>query len=127
VCELLLRGPQTAGELRAHASRLAPITDVLEVEAALQSLLQRETGPLVARLRREPGRREARYRHLFGGEPPPQTAAEDAAPEGAARTAERESETLASRVATLEEEVRLLRAELDELKPRGPMSVRSAD
>ncbi len=117
VCELLLRGPQTPGELRARASRMVPITDVSEVEAALQNLLEREAGPLVARLPREPGRREARYMHLFSGEAPPQIVVEHAAVERAAELAE--SETLASRLGKIEEEVRLLRAELETLKSRG--------
>jgi uncharacterized protein len=117
VCELLLRGPQTPGELRARASRMAPIADVSEVEAVLQNLLEREAGPLVARLPREAGRRESRYLHLFGGEPPPQTVLEDAAAEGLPPTADRQ--TLADRVARLEEEVRQLRAELEALKSLG--------
>ena len=118
VCELLLRGPQTPGELRSRAGRMASFTDVSEVEAALQCLLERESGPLVARLPREPGRRESRYMHLFGGEPPPRApeenvVVEDAAPAGEGDTA------LADRVARLEEEVRQLRAELDALKSGG--------
>jgi uncharacterized protein len=88
VCELLLRGPQTPGELRARASRMAPITDVSEVETVLQNLIEREAGPLVARLPREPGRRGARYMHLFSGEAPPQAVVEPAAVENAAQVAE---------------------------------------
>lgn len=68
VCELLLRGPQTPGELRSRASRMAQIRDVSEVEAALTSLAARPDGPFVTRLAREPGRRESRYAHLFSGE-----------------------------------------------------------
>jgi uncharacterized protein YceH (UPF0502 family) len=68
VCELLLRGPQTPGELRSRASRLCALKDVSEVEHALEQLARREDGPFVARLPREPGKREARYTHLFGGE-----------------------------------------------------------
>jgi uncharacterized protein YceH (UPF0502 family) len=68
VCELLLRGPQTPGELRSRASRLCALKDVAEVEHALTQLARREDGPFVARLPREPGKREARYAHLFGGE-----------------------------------------------------------
>src|SRR6201997_473500 len=68
VCELLLRGPQTPGELRSRASRMAPFTDVSEVEAALARLSEREDGPFVTRLAREPGRRESRYAQLFSGE-----------------------------------------------------------
>ncbi|HKU13541.1 MAG TPA: DUF480 domain-containing protein [Steroidobacteraceae bacterium] len=67
LCELLLRGPQTPGELRGRASRMAPIADVGEVEAALSRLAAREDGPFVVRLAREPGRRESRYAHLFSG------------------------------------------------------------
>ena len=55
VCELLLRGPQTPGELRSHAARLAPLKDVGEVEAELEELMTRPDGPFVAKLPREPG------------------------------------------------------------------------
>jgi uncharacterized protein len=68
VCELLLRGPQTPGELRGRASRMAAFTDVTEVEATLTRLSSRQEGPFVTRLAREPGRREARFAHLFSGE-----------------------------------------------------------
>ena len=118
VCELLLRGPQTPGELRSRASRMASFTDVAEVEAVLQGLLERESGPLVARLAREPGRRESRYMQLFGGELPPQAATTEASPdEVAPHTAD--GEALATRVARLEEAVLQLRAELEGLKSRG--------
>ncbi|MHB8815414.1 MAG: YceH family protein [Steroidobacteraceae bacterium] len=117
VCELLLRGAQTPGELRSRASRMASFDDVSEVEAALQALLERESGPLVARLAREPGRRESRYLQLFGGDAPPQATAVSAAAQDA--DAALGGDTLADRVARLEEEVRHLRAELDELKSRG--------
>jgi uncharacterized protein YceH (UPF0502 family) len=68
LCELFLRGPQTPGELRSRASRLAAFNDADEVEAVLVSLSRREDGPFVVRLPREPGRRESRYAHLFSGE-----------------------------------------------------------
>ena len=68
VCELLLRGPQTPGELRSRASRLCPLHDVTEVDAALDALSTREDGPFVVRLPREPGKRESRYAHLFSGD-----------------------------------------------------------
>jgi uncharacterized protein len=121
VCELLLRGPQTPGELRSRAARMAAFTDVSEVEAALQGLLERESAPLVARLPREPGRRDSRYMHLFGAEPPPPTAADPpaapaaGAPEGPG--AHRGGgQMLAERVTPLEEEVQRLRAELEALR-----------
>ena len=116
VCELLLRGAQTPGELRSRASRMASFTDVSEVEAVLQALQQRESGPLVARLAREPGRRESRYMHLFGGEPIPQAAEADEAPQEVSSAVG--SGALEGRVATLEAEVAALRAELEELKAR---------
>lgn len=117
VCELLLRGPQTPGELRSRAARMASWADVSEVEAALQNLLQREP-PLVARLPREPGRREVRYTHLFSGEPPSQESAPSAMAADAGGGTEA-GDTLAQRIARIEEEVRQLRAELQELKAQG--------
>lgn len=67
VCLLLLRGAQTPGELRSRAGRLYEFGDVAEVEATLQRLMSYEQGPFVVRLPREPGRREARFAHLFCG------------------------------------------------------------
>ncbi len=111
VCELLLRGPQTPGELRTRASRMAAFSEVGQVEAALESLRTREDGPFVVRLPREPGRRDSRYAHLFSGavavpaiEDAPQTVAVSNA---AAETP--------SRLDRLEEQVRRLREELDDM------------
>ncbi len=67
VCELLLRGPQTPGELRTHAGRLATVSGLDEVENALEDLETRPEGPFVVKLPREPGRRESRYAQLFTG------------------------------------------------------------
>jgi len=116
VCELLLRGAQTPGELRGRASRMAAFSDVSEVETALQSLAQRDIGALVARLAREPGRREQRYVHLFSGEPPPPATAAEVPPQQASHT--HEPESLTKRVTQLEDEVRALRAQLEELQRR---------
>ncbi len=113
VCELLLRGPQTPGELRTHAARLAPLHDVTEVETALEDLATRPDGPFVARLAREPGRRESRYLHLFSGEAPP--AAEESA-EPALRSVSEGVPALGERVAALEAAVAALRGELEALK-----------
>jgi uncharacterized protein YceH (UPF0502 family) len=113
VCELLLRGPQTPGELRTHAARLAPLHDVTEVETALENLATRPDGPFVARLAREPGRRESRYMHLFSGEAPPETA--DGA-EPPLRSAPAGTPALGERVAALEAAVAALREELEALK-----------
>ncbi len=66
LCELMLRGPQTPGELRTRASRMAPLADAAAVEATLAGLQSRADGPFVVRLPREPGRRDSRYAHRFG-------------------------------------------------------------
>jgi uncharacterized protein YceH (UPF0502 family) len=67
VCELLLRGPQTPAELRPRVARMCQTSDAAQVEAALQGLMARPDGPFVARLAREPGRRDSRYAQLFCG------------------------------------------------------------
>ncbi len=111
VCELLLRGPQTPGELRTHAGRLAPIRDVAEVEAAVEDLMTRPEGPWVVRLEREPGRRESRYAQLFTGVPTQAVAAE---PPGTATEAH--DPGLAARVTALEAEMARLRAVIETLQ-----------
>lgn len=106
VCELLLRGPQTPGELRSRATRLCPFKDVSEVEAALDALARREDGPFVVRLPREPGKRESRYAHLFSGE----------VEESAAAESEAQPLHESSKQAQLEQRVAHLEAEVAELK-----------
>jgi uncharacterized protein YceH (UPF0502 family) len=68
LCVLMLRGPQTPGEIRSRTHRLAEFADTDEVEAALEKLAAHEAGPFVVRLAREPGKREARYAHLLCGD-----------------------------------------------------------
>lgn len=68
ICVLMLRGPQTPGELRIRSERLCKFSDVNETEGVLQRLMEREDGPFVTRLPREAGKRESRYAHLFCGE-----------------------------------------------------------
>jgi uncharacterized protein YceH (UPF0502 family) len=109
VCELLLRGAQTPGELRSRASRLCTLKDVTEVEAALDALARREDGPFVARRAREPGMRESRYVHLLGGKTE-ESGAADPAPSAVAAPAR---DSLEQRVARLEAEVAELRALLN--------------
>ena len=75
LCVLLLRGPQTPGELRGRTERMHRFNDLDEVQSTLQRLMQRDT-PLVAMLARQPGTKETRYTHLFSGDveawqPPP--------------------------------------------------------
>lgn len=65
LCVMLLRGPQTPGELRTRTQRLSNFSDVEEVENCLDHLMSEEKGPLVVKLAREPGKRESRYMHLF--------------------------------------------------------------
>ncbi|PRD15614.1 DUF480 domain-containing protein [Pantoea coffeiphila] len=69
ITTLLLRGAQTPGELRTRSSRMHDFSDMAEVEQTLEGLSKRESGALVVRLAREPGKRESRYMHLFSGEP----------------------------------------------------------
>jgi uncharacterized protein len=115
VCELLLRGPQTPGELRARASRMEPFADVTQVEGTLEALRTREDGPLVVQLPREPGRRDSRWAHLFSG--PVAVPAPAAEPAGGAAP---EAAQTGARLERLEEQLRELRAELEELKRRVP-------
>jgi uncharacterized protein YceH (UPF0502 family) len=110
LCELLLRGPQTPGELRTHTERLCKFSDVHEVEATLTRLTEREDGPFVVRLARVPGKREARYAHLFCGAPPIAAAV----PSSAADTYAPGSE--AARITHLEHVVDELREELERIK-----------
>ncbi|HZF14792.1 MAG TPA: DUF480 domain-containing protein [Steroidobacteraceae bacterium] len=116
VCELLLRGPQTAGELRTRTARLCKFNEAAEVETALQNLMTRTDGPFLLRLERAPGEREVRYAHLFSGTPvvaPRATAADESSAPSA--RADRDA-----RIAALEAAVAELRRELDELKRRSP-------
>jgi uncharacterized protein len=106
LCELLLRGPQTLGELRTRCERMHPFADLGEVEAVLTELAEREA-PLIVKLPRQPGRKEHRYAQLLGVPPEPAAEAEFAA-EPATRQVRAENE----RLAVLEEEVATLRREL---------------
>lgn len=123
VCELLVRGPQTPGELRTRASRMAPFGETSEVEAALARLADRPDGPFVVRLAREPNRRDSRYAHLFSGpvadvDPHPVSPSSEGgssvSPPEVSFPASRNDE----RLANVEKQVLALRAELDELKRR---------
>ena len=112
VCVLLLRGPQTAGELRARTERLYPFSDISFVEATLEGLAAGtgERPPLVVKLPRQPGRKEPRYAHLLSGPVEADEAAERAEPHARSRGAGDE------RAARLEEEVRALRSEMEALR-----------
>ncbi len=113
VCELLLRGPQTPGELRSRSSRLHPFAKVDEVEATLKELEDHPKGPLVTILPREPGKRESRYAHLFSSDIEPViTETVDAEKLGASRA---EIDTLKARIVKLEEENESLKQRLRQL------------
>jgi uncharacterized protein YceH (UPF0502 family) len=114
---LMLRGPQTAAELRANCERIHRFSDVSATEAYLEELAAREPAPYVRRLARQPGSREARWAHLLCGEPaveagvaPTAAAVRD---DGEVPARDATLAALAERVARLEAEVAALRARLD--------------
>jgi hypothetical protein len=110
LAELLLRGPQTVGELRNRAERMYPVGDLYAVEELLQTLMEREE-PLLTRLPRQPGRKEQRFAHLLSGTPEiEETSSLPAEPARLQVAAEDE------RIAKLEDDVVTLRAELDEVR-----------
>lgn len=110
ICVLLLRGPQTPGELRGRTDRMYHFDSLEDVVATVDRLGQREP-PLVRMLARQPGTKESRYAHLFSGEPPellnsvrtPSSASVAPSPD-------------ADRLAKLEEEVSRLGAELSDVQ-----------
>lgn len=113
---LLLRGPQTVGEIRTRTDRWVEFADLEAVQAVLERLADHQFLPLVAELPREPGRRESRWTHLLGDPEQPMpaaapTAAPPAAPAPAAAMAPTRAE-LAERVEQLEAQVQALRDEL---------------
>ncbi len=112
VCVLLLRGPQTPGELRGRTERMHRFEEIADVLAGLQKLAEREP-PLAAVLPRQPGTKESRYAHLLSGMPEaasaPQPGAEGS-PELEARVAE-----LETTVAELKREIEALRQKIDDL------------
>jgi len=113
LCELLLRGPQTAGELRTRAARMHPFTALEDVQAALDRLAARPTGPLVIELPRQPGQKETRFGHLLGDQPPAADLPQTELPPPAA-VASVMSEV--ARLTSLEKRVADLEAETADLK-----------
>ncbi|EGQ7706738.1 YceH family protein [Vibrio cholerae] len=106
ICCLLLRGAQTPGELRTRTNRLCTFTDVKETEVVLERLANRDSGALVVKLPREPGKRESRYHHLFCGE----------VDMTAFATSSDNDAIASSQYAELEQEVAALREEVAELR-----------
>jgi uncharacterized protein YceH (UPF0502 family) len=113
LCPLVLRGPQTLGELKTNAHRLFEFDDLDDVQYMLQRLTEHEP-PLVMSFPRQAGQKEIRYAHLLCGEPE--------IPEPAARTAYvQPPDDLARRVEDLEKEVDLLKQEIESLRSLLPM------
>jgi uncharacterized protein len=104
LCELMLRGPQTLGELRTRAERMHPFDDLAEVESVLERMPE-----LVAKLPRRPGEKEARYAHLLSGVP-------EFAPSSQEPMADSVASPRSDRMGQLEAEVAQLRRELQDLR-----------
>jgi uncharacterized protein YceH (UPF0502 family) len=106
LCTLLLRGPQTASEIRARAERMFSFADLSETETVLEKMGEWPGGSLVKKLPRQTGQKESRFAHLLSGEPSVEPA---------------ESEALnpaPSRLAQIEQDLKQLRAEFDDLQKR---------
>ena len=110
VCLLLLRGPQTPGELRARSGRLHEFEDNSAVVTALQGLIEHGAGALVVKLPRTPGRKDSEYMHLFSGE------VDLAAYEQQLETKQESAGSARGGMAQLEQRVSELEAEVAELK-----------
>jgi uncharacterized protein YceH (UPF0502 family) len=116
ICLLLLRGPQTPGELRAHSGRLHEFADNQEVEQALEQLIEHEGDALVVKLPRTSGRKDSAYMHLFSGPVDIEAYASAVASERPGTSSERVSVAdLAQRVSDLEQEVAELKQRLEGL------------
>ena len=109
VAVLMLRGPQTVGELRINCDRLHRFADTSAVEAFLHELAARQDGPLVVLLPRQPGEREARWAHLLSGAPSMSAPTQ----RGASETA---NDTPVSSIAALEARITYLADEVEALK-----------
>ncbi|HZI59795.1 MAG TPA: YceH family protein [Pyrinomonadaceae bacterium] len=109
MCVLMLRGPQTPGELRGNASRLHEFAGLDEIEQTLNALISRDDDPLVVRLPRQAGQKEVRFAQLLSGEVPVEAVAE-VSPRVSSR------EALEQKVERLGTELEKLRQEFDEFK-----------
>jgi hypothetical protein len=113
VCLLLLRGPQTPGELRARSGRLHTFADNATVVDALTTLIEQEGNPVVVKLPRTPGRKDSEYMHLFSGPIDVEAHASQSQAAMATGSSERVSVSeLTQRVSRLEAEVAELKAQL---------------
>lgn len=117
ICVMLLRGPQTPGELRTRTNRLADFANVNEVEAVLNQLNDYKGEQLVVKLAREPGKRDSRYAHLFCGTPIAEQSAETVTL-GTTNPSRNNIENHAdkARISALEEQVATLTKRLDDMQ-----------
>lgn len=123
LCVLMLRGPQTVGELRTRSERLYAFASLADAEESLASLIAYTPQPLVAKLPRQPGTKESRYAQLLSA-PPANSSAENASPASLPPSAEAPSAPLPpagtasdrDRLAQLEAEVASLRHDLADLR-----------
>jgi uncharacterized protein len=106
LCTLLLRGPQTLGEIKDRSERIFALADPAEAERVLDKLAEWPEHALLKKLPRQPGQKEARYAHLLSGEPRTEPATETVAP------------AQPTRIAQLEQQLQELRSEFDHLKRR---------
>lgn len=124
ITSLLLRGAQTAGELRTRTNRLHEFADVSEVEQVLHQLARREDGPFVVRLAREAGKRESRFTHLFAGAVQGASDEESAFNEPSAErhvsATTSQHESLQARVTALEAQVLELTSRLEAFLAQAP-------
>lgn len=114
LCVLMLRGPQTVGELRGRTERIATFSDLNEVEQTLHELSSGYPTPLARELPRQAGRKDHRFVHLLSDEPVTEAEIEDAAPAPVRERAPAPD----SRMDSLEQEVKTLREQVDELQQR---------
>lgn len=110
LCTLMLRGPQTLGELRTHSHRLFEFDDLDDVQYTLTGLMDHEP-PMAVSLPRQPGQKEGRYAHLLSGEPD--------IPQPARQAPTAPSSGLEARVEMLELELALLKERLDNIEADG--------
>ena len=115
LCVLLLRGPQTAGELRQRAERMAPFAALADAENALNAMSE-GSEPLVRLLPARPGQKERRYVQLLSGEPTEPAATEPPAPIASTPSGASKLDALEGEVAALRGELAEMRASLDDLR-----------
>ena len=109
MCALMLRGPQTPGELRSNASRLHEFSGLEEIESTLNALISHDPEPFVVRLPRQPGQKEVRFAHLLNGEVAVETTAEES-------VTRRVVSPQGDRLAKLEQEVNELKGQMETLQ-----------